>query len=76
MATNTMQMRSTDTTPVFRFRSDRFFNTNGSWFFLTREGTIEGPYLTRAEGETSLASYIEAMGGKPASDRQPASLSA
>lgn len=33
------------------FRSDRVFNTNGQWYFHTREGIDVGPYESHMEAE-------------------------
>jgi hypothetical protein len=41
------------------FRSDRFFMSNGQWFFATREGVNFGPYTVRYEGEKALLRYID-----------------
>ena len=37
--------RNDDKVSQARFRSDRMFQDGDSWFFFTREGTIEGPFL-------------------------------
>lgn len=33
------------------FRSERVFNTNGRWYFHTREGVDVGPYESQLEAE-------------------------
>lgn len=43
------------------FRSDRIFKDNGSWYFQTREGTLEGPFHDRSSAEDRLESYIKVM---------------
>ena len=43
------------------FRSDRFLRTETGWFFLTREHTQEGPFLSREEAERELNYYIGHM---------------
>jgi hypothetical protein len=45
-----------------RFRNDRFFMDEGSWYFETREGQIEGPYQTRAMAESKLGDYVRIVG--------------
>jgi hypothetical protein len=42
------------------YRSDRMMEQNGQWYFLTREGTIEGPYDTRLKAGEALGAFIEA----------------
>ncbi|MDX1735770.1 MAG: DUF6316 family protein [Halioglobus sp.] len=43
------------------FRTERFFQEGGSWFFLTREGTLEGPFADRRAAEHRLETYIRVM---------------
>ena len=40
------------------FRSERFCNINGRWFFSTREGTQEGPFSHKREAEMELMLYV------------------
>ncbi|MCW8933104.1 MAG: DUF6316 family protein [Gammaproteobacteria bacterium] len=40
------------------FRNERYFCANGVWFFETRGGKQEGPYLTKSEMEGELLLYI------------------
>ncbi|RRJ83397.1 DUF6316 family protein [Aestuariirhabdus litorea] len=40
------------------FRSERFLCMNGEWYFITREGSQEGPYRSQAEAERDLCIYI------------------
>lgn len=41
------------------FRSDRFFRSEGQWYFATREGVDFGPFTIRPDGEKALRRYIE-----------------
>lgn len=43
------------------FRSDRLFQEGNQWFFLTREGTVEGPYADRFEALRMLDAYVMVM---------------
>ena len=43
------------------FRSDRLVRENGKWFFLTREGTVEGPYDSELEANQHLETYASVM---------------
>ena len=43
------------------FRSDRLVREGNKWFFLTREGTVEGPFDTRAEAFDRLEVYAKVM---------------
>ncbi|TQV84530.1 DUF6316 family protein [Aliikangiella coralliicola] len=40
------------------FRTDRFYHTNEGWWFLTREKTEKGPYVSQLEAEHELIIYI------------------
>lgn len=66
-------MRQDDNKNKTWFRSERFFSEGSSWYFSTREGTIEGPFESRAEAEQELMMYLrnlqerEKFGIKPGS---------
>lgn len=51
-------MRKDDNDKKTWFRSQRFFTEGSSWYFSTREGTIEGPYESRDEAEQELMMYL------------------
>ena len=55
-----MTVRRKDDDPVSRtrFRTDRMMENGGSWFFLTREGTVEGPFECREDADMQLEVYI------------------
>ena len=46
------------------FRADRFSVSNGKYYFSTREGTLEGPFVSRDEAERELALYIRRVSGR------------
>ena len=37
------------------------FEEGGSWFFRTREGTMEGPYMDEWEAQTWVDLYVSFM---------------
>ena len=39
-------------------RSDRVVKDSGKWFFLTREGTVEGPFECEADALEQLEVYV------------------
>ena len=43
------------------FRSSRFFQQEGMWFFLTREATTEGPFGNMQEAQSRLENYIKVI---------------
>jgi hypothetical protein len=51
--------RKTDS-PMGRswFRTERVVQNGGLWFFLTREGTTEGPFSCRTDALNQLEVYI------------------
>ncbi|KRW59832.1 DUF6316 family protein [Pseudomonas sp. TTU2014-080ASC] len=51
--------RERDTSTSTHYRSDRISAVNGQYFFSTREGTLEGPFFTRADAEREVQRYID-----------------
>ncbi len=45
------------------FRSDRVYQADGGWFFMTREQAQVGPFERQEEAQQVLASFISAMAG-------------
>lgn len=50
--------RAHDPKPSTHFRAERFSTINGYYFFSTREQTLEGPFVTRAEAERESQAYV------------------
>lgn len=50
--------RRTDARPGLHFRSDRFVQQGGDWYFYTREGTMEGPFDGQLDAHVALDRYI------------------
>ncbi|MDH5735832.1 MAG: DUF6316 family protein, partial [Gammaproteobacteria bacterium] len=40
------------------FRTDRYFCSNGEWYFLTRGGGQQGPFSSKADMEGELMLYL------------------
>ena len=55
--------RVSDPTNKAFFGSDRYFESNGQWYFSTRETVEQGPYITRETATTELISYLKAQVG-------------
>lgn len=51
--------RQIDPQPATHYRSSRLSAVNGQYFFATREGTLEGPFMSRHDAEQSINRYIE-----------------
>ena len=51
--------RATDTGDTRVFQTDRFFRSEGMWYFATREGIDFGPFTVRGDGERALVRYID-----------------
>lgn len=44
-----------------RFRESRFFHSMDKWYYITREGTVEGPFEHRVEAEQMLEAYLNEL---------------
>lgn len=53
--------REGDSKPYTKFRTSRFFKESSGWYFLTREGTQEGPFERKLDAENRLQDYIKVM---------------
>jgi len=51
--------RATDSEDRHWFRSDRFFTSDGAWFFTTRENANFGPFTRFPDAQQSLRRYLE-----------------
>ena len=51
--------RATDTEPGHFFPTDRFFVSNGMWFFATREQIDFGPYTRRGDAVRAVRRYLD-----------------
>lgn len=40
------------------FRSDRFYQVDGRWYFVTREKTREGPFDNRLDATLGVERYV------------------
>ena len=54
-------VRKTDSQLRTYFRSDRFTEESGKWFFYTREKTLEGPCESLMQAKIRLDRYIKVM---------------
>ncbi|MBX3707665.1 MAG: hypothetical protein KF911_13630 [Pseudomonadales bacterium] len=50
------------------FRSERFFRSNDSWYFHTREGFEVGPYRQREAAEADAQLLIDELKRTPPAD--------
>ena len=62
------EKREDDLERQTRFRSDRMFMHNGEWYFCTREGTIQGPFVDQFEANYKLKIYIDTMASSRAGE--------
>ncbi|MEM1433369.1 MAG: DUF6316 family protein [Pseudomonadota bacterium] len=51
--------RASDTEPVPKFRTDRYFTIDGFWYFATREQVDFGPFATKLDARRATARYID-----------------
>ena len=54
-------LRKGESEPLPRFRESRFFHSLDKWYFITREGTVEGPFAHRVEAEQTLETYLNGL---------------
>ena len=54
-------MRKGESEPQSRFRKSRFFHCMDEWYFISREGTVEGPSEGRVEAEQMLKTYLNGL---------------
>jgi len=50
--------RGADSAAATHFRSERVTSINGRFYFMTREGSLEGPFDSPLEAEREIALYI------------------
>ncbi|WP_053155031.1 DUF6316 family protein [Pseudomonas sp. Pf153] len=53
--------RAQDIAPAMVFPSDRICRINGEFYFSTREGTQEGPFVSREVALLEVEAYIKRM---------------
>jgi hypothetical protein len=53
--------RKDDLESYTKFRISRFSKESAEWYFLTREGTQEGPFERKIDAENRLEDYIKVM---------------
>ncbi len=58
MSTSTPTRHGEEADGKTLFRSERMSCVNGAFYFVTREGTMEGPFASREEAEKELAYFI------------------
>ena len=53
----------------FWYRSSRFFNANGEWYFDTRESTNVGPFPSESAAAQALTWYLQEINSATSSKR-------
>lgn len=51
--------RATDPREVTAFRSERFFVSDGQWYFATRENVDIGPFRDRGDASRAVHRYLD-----------------
>jgi hypothetical protein len=54
-------MRKGETKPQTRVRESRFFHSMEQWYFLTREGFVEGPFEDPDQAQKMLETYLDGL---------------
>jgi len=44
-----------------RYRTNRFVEDGKSWYFFTREGTVEGPFEDELKASEGLKVYLQVL---------------
>ena len=55
-----MYSRAGERTPP-NFRTDRLYQVDGNWYFVTREKTREGPFQTKIDAGVGVDRYVTRM---------------
>ncbi len=53
--------RKNDSGTQYYYCTDRIFEDSGNWYFLTREGTVIGPFEGELEARVRIEAYIRGM---------------
>jgi hypothetical protein len=56
------------------FRCERFSQINGSWHFITREQSFEGPYPSKAVAVNALTRYLEMINSRMFNTREQSTI--
>jgi hypothetical protein len=67
-----LDKREDDLKPYTKFRVSRFFKESCEWYFLTREGSQEGPFERKIDAENRLKDYIKILSWDAGSRKEPA----
>lgn len=59
-----MYCRAGEMTPPI-YRTDRLYQVDGRWYFVTREKTREGPYNSQMDASQGIDRYIARMRATP-----------
>lgn len=51
--------RLNDDSDSKKFQTERFFRSEGMWFFTTREGIDFGPFTNRIDADKALFRYLD-----------------
>jgi len=53
-----MELHRTGEERSIPFRTNRYYCVNGTWYFMTREGSQLGPFIDKREAEAELTMFI------------------
>ena len=51
--------RAGENTTLSRFRANRLFSSGSAWYFSTREGREQGPFLNKEQAQKAIAEFIK-----------------
>ena len=60
---NTQSFRRGEDGSQTRFRVNRLFSSGSAWYFSTREGKEQGPYITKEHAQQAINRFIKEVEG-------------
>lgn len=56
-----VEPRQGECSTAARFRANRLFSSGSAWYFSTREGLDQGPFLSKEQALKAITSFIDAV---------------
>jgi len=56
---NLVSPRKGESATQARFRANRLFSSGSAWYFSTREGQDQGPFISKEQAEQAISEFIQ-----------------
>lgn len=56
---NLVSPREGESMTQARFRANRLFSSGSAWYFSTREGQDQGPFISKEQAEKAIYDFIQ-----------------